>query len=165
MLWLLYISNGINSMLQFKANLRRRQIDEILSKYRDLPFFKKGYIREIRDALQMSSPQLAKLLGISESTVRGLEQSERNGTITLNSLEKVGKALNCRLVYALVPETTLDKTIKQRAQMIAERDFLQVNRSMELEDQSLKINEQAALLNDQVQYLVQNAGRRLWDQI
>lgn len=68
--------------------VRRGQLDEELGGLKKLLPVKpkKGWIREIRKALQMTTVQLAKRLGVSQSVISNFERSEREKTIRLNSL-------------------------------------------------------------------------------
>jgi DNA-binding Xre family transcriptional regulator len=63
-----------------------------------------GWIAEIRSLLLMTSSQLARRVGVSQSVISNLQKSEREKTITLKSLEKVANALECELVYVLIPK-------------------------------------------------------------
>ena len=63
----------------------------------------RGWIKAIREALGMTAEQLAKRLGVKQPSVVALEQSEAKGTIELATLRRVAEALDCTLVYALVP--------------------------------------------------------------
>ena len=58
----------------------------------------------------MSSAQLAKRMNVSPQFVRKLEKGEADDTITLASLRRVADALECKVVYALVPEKYLEET-------------------------------------------------------
>ena len=104
--------------------LRRRQLDRLLStptKPANLPYFKRGYIREIRDCLGITSTQLASMLKVSQPAVAGLEKSEIEGTISLNTLRKVAQALDCQLVFSLVPNSSLEQNLASRAKKVATR--------------------------------------------
>jgi predicted DNA-binding mobile mystery protein A len=96
-----------------------------------------GWIRAIRDALGMSAAQLAQRLGVRQPTVTTLEQSESKGTIELASLRRAAEALDCRLVYALVPNKPLDAIIREKARAFAHRRFEPIEHSMLLEDQKV----------------------------
>jgi predicted DNA-binding mobile mystery protein A len=74
-----------------------------------------GWVREIREALGMSARQLALLAKMKGSPIARLEQAERLETIKLATLRKLGKALECDLVYALVPNRPLDRILRDRA--------------------------------------------------
>lgn len=67
---------------------------------------KKGWIREIREAYNISLKSFGKRFekSISPQAVSDLEKNELNGNITLNTLRKAGKAMNLKLVYGFVPE-------------------------------------------------------------
>ena len=74
-----------------------------------------GWARSLRQALGMSAEQLARRVGVSRATIATLERSEARGRITLASLEKLGRGLGCRLVYALVPEVSTSVSGLRRA--------------------------------------------------
>ena len=63
----------------------------------------KGWIKAIRDSLGMTAAQLANRMGISQSTLTAMEKAEARGAIQLSSLRRAAEAMNCTLVYALVP--------------------------------------------------------------
>src|ERR1700730_5246061 len=81
----------------------------------------KGWVRAIRDALGMTTTQLARRIGVSQPRVVELEQSEVSGSITLHSLQRAAEALGCRVVYALVPDKPLEITLRRRAEEVAAR--------------------------------------------
>ena len=58
----------------------------------------RGWIKAIREALGMSTAQLAKRLGIKQPSVVELEQSEAKGTIELATLRRMAEALDCTCV-------------------------------------------------------------------
>jgi predicted DNA-binding mobile mystery protein A len=70
--------------------------------------------------------------------VDDLESSEAKGTISLNSLKKAAAAMNCDLVYALVPRTSLDSTIRERATEKAKAILGRVGHTMKLEAQEVE---------------------------
>lgn len=95
----------------------------------------KGWVRAIRDAIGMTGVQLASRIGIRPQTVEIIEKSEAAGTIQLDTLRRAAEALDCTLVYALVPKTSLDAVVKERAHKIAVRDLQRVAHTMKLEAQ------------------------------
>src|SRR3981081_63847 len=90
----------------------------------------KGWLRAIRDALGMTTAQLARRLGVSQPRIVELEQSEASGSVTLNTLQRAAEALGCRLIYALVPEQPLEETVRDRATLVAERQLASVEHTM-----------------------------------
>lgn len=101
----------------------------------------RGWIRAIRQALGMTTGQLAHRLGLGQSSVVDLEKSEAMGTIRLSSLKKAAEALNCTLVYALVPNEPLEEMVRGRKEAIANRAFYMVDQTMRLEDQAVEDSE------------------------
>ncbi len=74
-----------------------------------------GWLRAIRTALGISTGQLARRLGVAQQAIVKFEQNEAASKITLDSLERVAKALGCRVVYAVVPEKPLGVVRRARA--------------------------------------------------
>jgi len=70
-----------------------------------------GLLRAVRQALGVQVAEVARTLKINRSVVFGLEESENRGTISLNSMDKVARAMGCKLVYAVVPLG--DKTLEE----------------------------------------------------
>jgi predicted DNA-binding mobile mystery protein A len=95
----------------------------------------KGWLRAVREALGMTGVQFAKRLRISPQSAEALEKSEANGTVQIKTLRRAAEALDCRLVYALVPKTSLEGAVNERARRIALRDLGRVAHTMTLEAQ------------------------------
>jgi predicted DNA-binding mobile mystery protein A len=120
----------------------------------------RGWIKAIREALGMSTAQLAKRLGIKQPSLVALEQSEAKGTIELATLRRVAEALDCTLVYALVPNKPLESTVRDRARAFARRRRGPVEHSMLLEDQKVPAKNAEARLDE----IVRETNPRLfWD--
>ena len=98
-----------------------------------------GWIRAIRTALRMSQAELAALLSINQKSLHALEASEAKKTIRLDSLEKVADALDCDLVYALVPRDSLENHYRNRAYSVASTQLAGIANTMDLESQAVSI--------------------------
>ena len=72
---------------------------------------------------------------MTDQAVSKLEGSEADGTVRLETLRRAAEALDCTLVYALVPNDTLEEMVDQRAHEVARRDVERVRHTMLLEDQ------------------------------
>jgi predicted DNA-binding mobile mystery protein A len=96
-----------------------------------------GWIRAIREALMMSQAVLARRLGVSPAAVHQMERAELHGGITVSKLAEVAAAFNCTLVYAIVPDSTLEQTVLDQARASAAGTFRYAARTMELEDQAV----------------------------
>ncbi len=121
----------------------------------------KGWIRAIRDALGMTGAQLASRLGMQPQSVQDLERSEANATIQLKTLRKAAEALNCTVVYALVPNTSLNDTVCTRAREIALRDLKRVSHTMELEAQGVDETNLEARVDAYIRDVIRE--RDLWE--
>jgi len=124
----------------------------------------KGWIRAIRNALGMTSIQLAQRLGVSQPRIIELEKSEASGTVTLNTLQRAAEALGCRVVYALIPEKPLEKTVLERVNKLADRQLAAVQQTMRLEDQSVRSKKANADVRRQFVEVLLKHPARLWDE-
>jgi predicted DNA-binding mobile mystery protein A len=94
-----------------KAKLRRRELDGLFQQVRlvDLTPPRSGWIADVRQSLGMSGVELARQLGVSVATTKNLEDSEAKRTITLSSLDRVARALGCKVSYVLIPNKPLEE--------------------------------------------------------
>src|SRR4051794_24673568 len=100
------------------TDLARKHLDRRLAGLQPATEFARpprGWIRAVREAVGMTAKQLAHKLGVSQPRVIAMENAEQRGAITLNSLNRVAEAFDCTLVYALVPNRTLDAFVRERA--------------------------------------------------
>lgn len=124
----------------------------------------RGWIKAIREALGMSTSQLARRLGVRQPSVVALEQSEARGTIELATLRRVAAALDCTLVYALVPNRPLEETIRERARLFGRRRREPVEHSMALEDQQVARPETGTLVEQMIDQIVRETPpRKFWE--
>jgi predicted DNA-binding mobile mystery protein A len=127
----------------------------------DMP--SKGWIRAIRDALGMSSTQLARRIGVKQPRIIALERAEANGTASLKSLRAAAEALNCTLVYAIVPTKSLDAIMRARAAEKAQVELAHLHHTMTLENQAMAradLEQERMRLIDE---LLAGSARRLWE--
>jgi predicted DNA-binding mobile mystery protein A len=119
--------------------LRAQQIDRMVQPLRSikLPRPPKGWIRALREAMGISSSELAQRLQANRSLASQQERAEVDDRITLKSLRACADALDCDLVYAFVPrESSVDATLAVRARAAASQTVRRVEHSMALEDQA-----------------------------
>ena len=127
-------------MKSFMRQRARQRLDErlaLLKPENTLMPPPKGWVRAIRDALGMTGPQFAARLKITPQSVADIEKSEATGSIQLRTLSRAAEALDCTLVYALVPKTSLEGAVQTRARRMALRDLKRVSHTMKLEDQGV----------------------------
>jgi len=139
----------------------RRQLDKRLNVLANSEAFvrpPRGWIKAIREALGITTAQLGKRIGVSQPRVVAIENAETKGSITLDSLERAAHALDCRLVYALVPRKPLDKLVTERAERLAKRRLASTRHSMALEAQDVETADEQEQLKRMVQSLMDKAG-------
>jgi predicted DNA-binding mobile mystery protein A len=124
----------------------------------------RGWLRAIRDALGLTTKQLAKRLGVSQPRVVALEKGEVEGTVTLASLRKAAEALDCKLVYAFVPNRPLVDTLRERAEKVADVQMGRLHQTMRLENQALTMSDQRRQRDNLIDDLMRGSARRLWDE-
>ena len=147
-----------------RATQSRSQLDRRFNEIGALSRFAvpvRGWIKAIREGLGMSSEQLARRLGVKQPSVVALEQSEAKGTIALATLRRVAEALDCTLVYALVPNKPLETIVRDRARILLHRRRAPVEHSMLLEDQAVSAKDSEARLDE---FVRETNPSRLWDQ-
>jgi predicted DNA-binding mobile mystery protein A len=118
----------------------RQKLDERLTSLKPESRFAvppKGWIRAIREAIGMTGAQFAARLGVKPPSVVDLEKSEATGSMQLRTLRRAAAALDCQLVYALVPRTSLQQAVDERARRIALAAIERVAHTMALEDQAV----------------------------
>ena len=145
----------------------RRQLDQRLSVLRDTQALSRpsrGWIKAIREALGMTTAQLASRLGVSQPRVVAIEKAEARKAITLDSLERAAHALDCRLVYALVPRQPLEELVEDRAQAKAKQRLQSTSHSMALEAQSVTGTDEEEQLKRLTKKLLEKAGSELWQE-
>lgn len=120
----------------------------------------RGWIKAVREALGMTTEQLAKRLSLKQPSIVAIEQSEAKGTIQLATLRRVAEALDCTLVYALIPNKPLEQTVRERARAFVRRRRGPVEHSMLLEDQKVSGKNADALIEEVVR---ETNPRLFWD--
>ncbi|HEX3567930.1 MAG TPA: mobile mystery protein A [Acidimicrobiales bacterium] len=143
----------------------RKHLDSRLQQLRPLvdePRPPRGWVRAIRDALGMSSTELASRLHVSQSTIPDLERNEARETVQLDTLRRAADALECDLVYFLVPRTTLDDAVRAQARHKAELHLAAVAHNMRLEDEMVSEVDAAMQLDELGSQFIDKRG--LWSE-
>ena len=95
----------------------RRRLDEHLSglEVRVGPHPPFGWIRTIRLALGMSTLDLGRRMGLTQSRISQIERAELDGSVRLSTLRRAATSLECTFRYALVPSESLDSMVYRQA--------------------------------------------------
>jgi predicted DNA-binding mobile mystery protein A len=150
-----------------KQKLLIEQLDQKLqpfSQTRKVLVPERGWINTIRTSLNMTMAQLGTKLNITRQGVKRIEESEANGTITLNSLKDVANAIDLKLVYALVPlNGTINDLIQIKAEKLARKIVLRTNQNMKLEDQGIGDEKIAKTIKELASEIKREMKKSLWD--
>jgi predicted DNA-binding mobile mystery protein A len=112
----------------------------------------------------MTMAQLGTKLNMTRQGVKRIEESEANGTITLNSLKGVANVMDLKFVYALVPKNgTIDDLIEIKADKLAQKIVLRTNQNMKLEDQGIGDDKISKTIKDLANEIKRELRRSLWD--
>lgn len=117
--------------------LARIALERDFSRHREqpTPAPRSGWVRAVRDALGMSTRELARRMGVAPARVGQIERGERDRTVTLATLDRAADALGCRVEVVLVPHEPLDDMVWAQASTKAAAQVAAVTHTMELEDQ------------------------------
>lgn len=125
-----------------------------------------GWVKTLRVALSMSAEQLANRLGLKRSRITQLENAEIHDAVTLRTLREAANAMECDLVYAIVPKgnATLEDILRKRAEKVACERIARVAHSMALEEQSLDTNTLKNQQSDLASSLLEHLNKKLWSE-
>ena len=153
--------------MRSKYKLLIEQLDQKLepfSETRKVLVPERGWINTIRTSLNMTMVQLGNKLNITRQGVKRIEESEANGSITLNSLKDVANAMDLKLVYALVPKNdTFNDLVEIKAEKMAKKIVLRTNQNMKLEDQGIGDEKLAKTINELAYEIKREMKKSLWD--
>lgn len=142
-------------------------LDEALEPYRkaaETPRPPGGWAKAIRQALGMTKDQLSRRIGLTPSGISTLERNEARGSVTLDSLERLARGMDCHLVYAIVPNDaiSLEEVIRRQAESVAHKQLGRVSHTMRLEEQGLNAVQEKRQLARFVESLLSGSRRKLW---
>ena len=107
---------------------------------------------------------MASRLKVRQSTVIKLEKSEAAETISVQSLRRAAEALDCTLVYAFVPRTSLDACVHAQARLRAKVIVERVDHTVSLEAQGRSQQERAQEVEEPAAEMVRTMSREVWDE-
>jgi len=150
-----------------KSNQKRivqQKLDQ-LSKLNE-PMPPSGWVKAIRGSLGLSIRQLAERVGVGHGSINQLEKREPKKRVTLESLEKVARAMDCKVVYAIVPQesgATLDDIIRNKAVAAATKILKEVSHTMRLEAQGTSDKHVKDEIKRIANQLIESGDNRIWD--
>ena len=123
-----------------------------------------GWINNIRLALGITLEQLGNKLNMSRQGIKKIEERESMGSITLNSLKEVGKALDMNFVYGFVPiDGSVKNLVDIKARNLAEKIFSRTNQNMKLENQEISKEQSSQAIEELADAIKREMRKSLWD--
>lgn len=98
-----------------------------------------GWLRAVRQALGLAQASVAKKAGISQQAYAQFERGEAAGSLSVGNLQRAAEAMDCELVYCLVPRAGRAKSFGELAARL-DPDFAHLQateHSMSLEGQAV----------------------------
>lgn len=125
---------------------------------------KEGWVKTIRQSIKMSFRQLGNRLQMTPQGVRNLEKREEEGSITINSLKEVGRALEMDLVYGFISRHhNLEEMIEKRATEIATEIVNKTHQTMKLENQAISNKKIEKAIQQKTYEISSEMPSYLWD--
>ncbi len=135
----------------------------MLRAFADLGAPEGGWIRAIREALGLTTTQMARKTGFDQSRISRLEKAEKGGNLTLSSLQRIAKGMGMRFVYGFVSEKSLEQIVRDRAQELVLKQMQRLDHTMALELQGLSSAENKKALKDTADKLLIDRPKGFWD--
>lgn len=152
-------------MNYWDKKLVREQLDNKLSKLKEFSIqglTSIGWIKTIREALGMTSKDLASRVGVNQSRIIHMEQAEADGNIKISTMKKIADALEMDFVYALVPRTSLNDMVRDQARLLALKKMERLDHTMRLEMQELSSEEKERALKDMIDKILIDEIKDFW---
>jgi len=110
-------------MLKVLRERARLDLERLIRPYRRARKYTRppeGWLRAMRLATGIPAEQIAEKMEFTKKMVFQTERAEQNRTISLHRLGKMARALECDVVYALVP---WHRSLEDRAMELVEQQL------------------------------------------
>jgi predicted DNA-binding mobile mystery protein A len=77
----------------------------------------RGWLRAARVSIGLSQGRVAKKLGVTRQGFGQMEEGENRGTISLGALQRAAEAMDCELVYFLIPKVEVASSFAELARL------------------------------------------------
>ncbi len=124
---------------------------------------KEGWLRTVRNSLNMSGAQLARRMLVTRALISNTEKAELSGGVTLKTMQQMAEAMNCRFIYAIVPEHDIEGVIAKRARSKAMEQVKATTTHMALEDQALSHEQMEFEVDRLAKDMVEKMDSKLWN--
>jgi predicted DNA-binding mobile mystery protein A len=153
--------------MKYKNKVRTDELQDSLEPFREALDAKvpaEGWVRAVREQLGMTNVQLAARMGRKAAqTIEDMQKNEVSGALTLRNLRALAEAMECRLVYAVVPAKSFGKVRRDRARLLAARELEGAVRPVGQEGREARVESEKQALDELVQKLLDGSPKKLWD--
>ena len=105
--------------MKIMKDIVRKGLDERLPVLRDAKSAAirptRGWLRAVRESIGARQEAIAKRMSVQRQSYARLETTEAKGTISLSTLQKAAEAMDCDVVYYLVPRAAVAKNYVELA--------------------------------------------------
>ncbi len=152
-------------MSKSTSALARKHLEKRVSPLRSMALDAppRGWVRAIREALGMTTRQLASRMGVGLSRIPVIENAEMTGKTTLRTLRQAAAAMNCTLIYVFLPNEPLDDILRHRAEQQVSSEIARLDHTMQLENQALRKVDLDAERRRMIESILAGSLRGLWN--
>jgi predicted DNA-binding mobile mystery protein A len=99
----------------------------------------RGWLRAVREAIGLTQHQVAAKAAVKRQSYAQFETAEERGSISVGSLRRAAGAMDCELVYFIVPRASAARTYVELAQV-----HDPMHRHLKATDQSMALKGEGA---------------------
>lgn len=154
--------------MNVKGTVRKQYqdiVDQAAQHVKGLSIPAEGWLVTIRKALGMSGINQAKRLNVTRAAIDQAERAELEGGVTLKYMDKAAKAVGCKFVYAIVPETSIEGIIEEQAIRKATALVKKAGGHMALEMQSLTDNQTESEIKRLAEEFIREMPPKFWEDV
>ncbi len=152
--------------MSVKGTVRKQYqdiVDQAVKHVKGLSIPAEGWLVTIRKALGMSGINQAKRLNVTRAAIDQAERAELEGGVTLKYMDKAAKAVGCKFVYAIVPETSIEGIIEEQAIRKATALVKKAGGHMALEMQSLTDSQTDSEIKRLAEEFIRDMPPKFWE--
>ncbi|HYX32018.1 MAG TPA: mobile mystery protein A [Oligoflexus sp.] len=149
--------------IQTQQKILDKKIKDLIL-LKNIPRPRSGWLKAIRTGLGISTRQMGERLGVTHQVILRMEKGEMEGSATLESLQKVAHAMDCKFIYAILPakHESLNALLEEKALILAKRITKEVSHSMKMEGQGVDHQSMDDQINQLAKELKEALDPRLW---
>jgi predicted DNA-binding mobile mystery protein A len=77
----------------------------------------RGWLRAVREAVGLTQNEVSTKMAVKRQSYAQFETAEEKGTISIASMQRAADAMNCELVYFIVPRESVARSYAKLAQI------------------------------------------------